>query len=79
MKLICAMVYRGVESSFHFSPQIKVEIATVVDDVERIIQVLTQATNMKKIKEEKIFVYDLEYVECIRTGEINTAALYLRG
>jgi nitrogen regulatory protein P-II 2 len=68
-------LYRGAEYVVDFLPKIKVEIA--VDDglVEKVIEAITNAARTGKIGDGKIFVYNLEQVVRIRTGETGSDAL----
>ena len=56
-------------------PKVKIEI--VVDDaqVERAVEAIQKAAHTGKIGDGKIFVFDLEKVIRIRTGETDAAAL----
>ncbi len=68
-------LYRGAEYVVDFLPKIKVEIA--VDDslVDKVIEAITSAARTGKIGDGKIFVYDLDQVIRIRTGETGPDAL----
>ena len=68
-------LYRGAEYVVDFLPKIKVEIA--VDDglLEQVIEAVSAAAKTGKIGDGKIFVYDLEQVVRIRTGESGPDAL----
>ena len=68
-------LYRGAEYVVDFLPKIKVEIA--VDDalVEKVIEAITNAARTGKIGDGKIFVFDLQQVIRIRTGETGSDAL----
>jgi len=68
-------IYRGAEYLVSFLPKVKIEI--VVDDgqVERAIEAIQKAAHTGKIGDGKIFVFDLEKVIRIRTGETDAAAL----
>ena len=68
-------LYRGAEYVVDFLPKIKVEIA--VDDalVDKVIEAITSAARTGKIGDGKIFVYDLNQVTRIRTGETGPDAL----
>jgi nitrogen regulatory protein P-II 2 len=68
-------LYRGAEYVVDFLPKIKVEIA--VDDalVEKVIEAITGAARTGKIGDGKIFVFNLEQVMRIRTGESGSDAL----
>jgi nitrogen regulatory protein P-II 2 len=68
-------LYRGAEYVVDFLPKIKVEIA--VDDtmVEKVVEAISGAARTGKIGDGKIFVYELEQVIRIRTGETGSDAL----
>jgi nitrogen regulatory protein P-II 2 len=65
-------LYRGAEYVVDFLPKVKIEAA--IDDalVERVIEA---AARTGKIGDGKIFVYDVEQVVRIRTGETGKEAL----
>ena len=58
-----------------FLPKTKIEVAVDNDMVERVIEAITQSAKTGKIGDGKIFVYDLEQVVRIRTGETGPGAL----
>jgi len=62
-------LYRGAEYVVDFLPKIKIEIACSDDLVDKIVQSITQAANTGRIGDGKIFVYPLQDVIRIRTGE----------
>jgi nitrogen regulatory protein P-II 2 len=68
-------LYRGAEYVVDFLPKIKVEIA--VDDslLDQVIEAVSSAAKTGKIGDGKIFVFDLEQVVRIRTGETGPDAL----
>ncbi|HEC15118.1 MAG TPA: P-II family nitrogen regulator [Sedimenticola sp.] len=68
-------LYRGAEYVVDFLPKIKVEAA--VDDalVDQVIDSISAAAKTGKIGDGKIFVYDLNQVIRIRTGETGPEAL----
>ncbi|MDZ4814573.1 MAG: P-II family nitrogen regulator [Pseudomonadota bacterium] len=68
-------LYRGAEYVVDFLPKIKIEAA--VDDalVDRAVESIMNAANSGKIGDGKIFVYDLQRVVRIRTGELDNDAL----
>jgi nitrogen regulatory protein P-II 2 len=68
-------LYRGAEYIVDFLPKTKVEIAIEDNMVEPAIEVIRRVTNTGKIGDGKIFVFDLEQVVRIRTGETGTEAL----
>ena len=68
-------LYRGAEYTVDFLPKIKVETAVTADLVERVVDAIVQAAATGKIGDGKIFVYKLEEVARIRTGEIGAQAV----
>ncbi|KPV94681.1 MAG: P-II family nitrogen regulator [Pseudoalteromonas spongiae] len=68
-------LYRGAEYQVDFIPKIKVEIATQSDNVDRVVEAITNVAQTGKIGDGKIFVYDLEQIVRIRTGELDEAAI----
>jgi nitrogen regulatory protein P-II 2 len=68
-------LYRGAEYVVDFLPKVKIEAA--VDDslVEQAIETIENAARTGKIGDGKIFVYDLQQVVRIRTGETGPEAL----
>ena len=68
-------VYRGAEYLVEFVPKTKIEIA--VDDTlaDRVIDAITRTAKTGKVGDGKIFVFDLEQVVRIRTGERGASAL----
>jgi len=62
-------VYRGAEYVVDFVPKIKIEV--VIDDVmvERVVETIIKSAQTGKIGDGKIFVYSIEEVIRIRTGE----------
>lgn len=67
--------YRGQEHSVDLFPKVKVELICRDHWVERIIEVILNVCNTGKIGDGKIFVYPLEEIIRIRTGERGDAAL----
>ncbi len=68
-------LYRGAEYVVDFLPKIKLEVATTEDRVEAVVEAIMQAAGTGKIGDGKIFVYALEQVIRIRTGELDGDAL----
>ena len=68
-------LYRGAEYVVDFLPKIKLEVAVNSDQLERVVEAIQNAANTGKIGDGKIFVYDLEQVVRIRTGETGKDAL----
>ena len=68
-------LYRGAEYVVDFLPKVKVEVILQDDLVERAIEAIVKAARTGKIGDGKIFVYDLQQVIRIRTGETGNEAL----
>jgi nitrogen regulatory protein P-II 2 len=68
-------LYRGAEYVVDFLPKIKVEIAVDDSMVEKVIEAISGAARTGKIGDGKIFVFDLQQVIRIRTGETGSDAL----
>ena len=68
-------VYRGAEYEVKLLPKVKVEIAAPADRVEIIIDAIALAAKTGKIGDGKVWVWDLDSVMRIRTGETGQAAV----
>jgi nitrogen regulatory protein PII len=61
--------YRGAEYQIDFVPKTKIEIVMGDDEVDRIVELLTDAARSGKIGDGKIWVTNVETLIRIRTGE----------
>ena len=68
-------IYRGAEYSVSFLPKVKIEVVVGDDLAESVIEAIQKAANTGRIGDGKIFVFDLEQVVRIRTGETGADAL----
>ena len=68
-------IYRGAEYVIEFLPKLKVEVAIDDDRLEQVVAGMHKAACTGKIGDGKIFVFDLEQVMRIRTGETGSGAL----
>jgi len=68
-------LYRGAEYTVDFLPKVKVEAAISDELVEQVIATIEKAASTGKIGDGKIFIFDLEQVVRIRTGESGVDAL----
>lgn len=68
-------LYRGAEYVVDFLPKIKLEVAVSDDQLDRVVEAITQSARTGKIGDGKIFVSSLEQVIRIRTGELDHDAL----
>ena len=68
-------LYRGAEYVVDFLPKVKIEAAIKSDMLEQAIEAIERSANTGKIGDGKIFVFNLEQVIRIRTGETGAEAL----
>ena len=68
-------LYRGAEYVVDFLPKVKIEAAVKTELVEQVIEAIEKSANTGKIGDGKIFVFELEQVIRIRTGETGGEAL----
>ncbi len=68
-------LYRGAEYVVDFLPKVKLEVAVTDEQLEPVIETITRTANTGKIGDGKIFVFNLEQVVRIRTGETGAEAL----
>jgi nitrogen regulatory protein P-II 1 len=68
-------LYRGAEYVVDFLPKVKVEVVVKSGDVDACVDAIIKAARTGKIGDGKIFVYNLEQVVRIRTGETGNEAL----
>ncbi len=67
--------YRGAEYSVDFLPKIKIEVVTVSEMAQKVVEAIMNAARTGKIGDGKIFVVDVEETVRIRTGERGKEAL----
>jgi len=68
-------IYRGAEYEVDFVPKTKIEIVADDELAPRIIAALVEASRTGRIGDGKIFVYPIEDVVRIRTGERGSDAI----
>ncbi len=68
-------LYRGAEYVVDFLPKVKLEAAIPSEMLEQVIEAIERSARTGKIGDGKIFIFDLEQVVRIRTGETGTDAL----
>jgi len=68
-------IYRGAEYVVDFLPKVKIEIVVPEDMVNRVIETLLKSARTGKIGDGKIFVFPIEEVIRIRTGERGKEAI----
>jgi nitrogen regulatory protein P-II 1 len=68
-------LYRGAEYVVDFLPKIKLEIVVADSTVDAAIDAIVKAARTGKIGDGKIFVFPVEQVVRIRTGETDESAI----
>ena len=68
-------LYRGAEYVVDFLPKVKVEAAIKSEMLDQVLEAIEKSANTGKIGDGKIFVFELEQVIRIRTGETGADAL----
>lgn len=68
-------LYRGAEYLVDFLPKVKLEIIVADEQVEQCVEAIIETAQTGKIGDGKIFIYDVERVIRIRTGEENEDAI----
>ena len=68
-------LYRGAEYVIDFIPKIKIEIVTSDSLVQKVVSTIERVAKTGKIGDGKIFVYPIEEIVRIRTGERGEAAV----
>ncbi|MDE0153601.1 MAG: P-II family nitrogen regulator [Gammaproteobacteria bacterium] len=68
-------MYRGSEYVIDFLPKVKLEVAVTDEQLEDVVTTICETANTNQIGDGKIFVYDLDQVVRIRTGETGDDAL----
>jgi nitrogen regulatory protein P-II 1 len=68
-------VYRGSAYVVDFVPKVKLEIIVADDNVQQVVNTITEAARSGRIGDGKIFVSSVEEVIRIRTGETGEDAI----
>ncbi len=68
-------VYRGVEYEVKFLPKIKIEVVVVDEKADDVVRTIAESAKTGEIGDGKIFVYNLQEVVRIRTGETGEEAI----
>ena len=68
-------VYRGVEYEVKFLPKVKIEVAVPDEKLDEAIKAIIESAKTGEIGDGKIFVYNLQDVIRIRTGEKGEEAI----
>ncbi|MCI5896786.1 MAG: P-II family nitrogen regulator [Candidatus Aphodousia sp.] len=68
-------LYRGAEYMVDFLPKVKIEAVMSEELLDQAIDAILKAARTGKVGDGKIFVFDVEQVIRIRTGETDEAAV----
>jgi nitrogen regulatory protein P-II 2 len=68
-------LYRGAEYVIDFMPKMKIDVAVPDELADRAIEAIETSARTGKIGDGKVFVFDLQHVLRIRTGETGDGAL----
>jgi nitrogen regulatory protein PII len=68
-------IYRGAEYVVDFIPKVKIEIIVDSERAAQVVEAIQKAANTGKIGDGKIFVFSVEEVIRVRTGETGTDAI----
>jgi nitrogen regulatory protein P-II 1 len=68
-------VYRGAEYTIDFVPKVRLEVLAEEVDVDRLVEVISDAARTGKIGDGKIWVTQADRIVRIRTGELDADAL----
>jgi len=68
-------LYRGAEYDISFIPKVKIEAVVADDMAEKAVSTIQDKAKTGKIGDGKIFVYPMEQVVRIRTGEAGETAI----
>ena len=68
-------LYRGAEYVVDFLPKVKLEVAIKDELLDQVVDAIEKSAATGKIGDGKIFIFNLEQVYRIRTGETGEEAL----
>ncbi|MCB1479848.1 MAG: P-II family nitrogen regulator [Tepidamorphaceae bacterium] len=68
-------IYRGTEYAVSFLPKLKIEVAVDSKLADQVIETIAKSARTGQIGDGKIFVYGIDQVVRIRTGETDAEAL----
>jgi len=68
-------LYRGAEYVVDFLPKVKIEVAVTDEQADAVVETIVKTAGTGKIGDGKVFVYNLDHVVRIRTGELDADAL----
>src|ERR1700743_2465645 len=67
--------YRGAKMDVGFVPKVMLKLCVKAEDCDRAVAAIVEAARTGEVGDGKIFVYPIQQVVRIRTGEANEQAL----
>ena len=67
--------YRGAKMDVGFVPKVLLKLCVKQEDAEKAVNAITEAARSGEVGDGKIFVYPVQHVVRIRTGEADEQAL----
>ncbi len=67
--------YRGSEYTVDLVPKMKLEVLCLVDDAERVMEMIRKCAYTGKIGDGKVWVVDVDRLLRVRTGEMGSEAV----
>ena len=68
-------LYRGAEYVVDFLPKVKIDVAIKDELLDQVLEAIEKSAHTGKIGDGKIFVFDVNQVVRIRTGETGESAV----
>jgi nitrogen regulatory protein P-II 1 len=68
-------IFRGSEYAVEFVPKVKIEVVCADDVVDQVVKAIQQSARSGNIGDGKIFVWAIDKVMRIRTGETDESAV----
>ena len=68
-------LYRGAKYEVNFLPKMKIEVAVSEEKLDEVVDLIMESAKTGEIGDGKIFVYSLQDVVRIRTGEKGKEAI----
>ena len=68
-------LYRGADYVVDFLPKVKIDVAIKDELLDQVLEAIEKSAHTGKIGDGKIFVFELEQVVRIRTGETGPEAV----
>lgn len=66
---------RGTEVTLNLLPKVKIEVVTSDSQVEQVISIISKEAKTGEVGDGKIFIYNIEDIVRIRTGERGESAV----